>query len=101
MDLEVADNPDKARFEILAGAELAGFAQYHLRGDEIAFTHTQTDDQFRGLGVASRLVQSSLDAARARHLAVLPYCQFVRKWITEHLEYANLVPPDRRQQFGL
>ena len=54
MDLKVADNPDKARFEIIADGELAGFAQYHLSGDEIAFTHTQTDDQFRGLGIAGR-----------------------------------------------
>ena len=52
MDLEVADNPDKARFEIVADGELAGFVQYHLRGDEIAFTHTQTDDRFRGQGIA-------------------------------------------------
>ncbi len=101
MDLEVADNPDKARFEILADGELAGFAQYHLDGDEIAFTHTQTDDRFRGQGIAGLLVQSSLDAARERHLAVLPYCPFVRNWIIEHREYADLVPPDRRQQFGL
>ncbi len=101
MDLEVADNPDKARFEIIAYGELAGFAQYHLRGDEIAFTHTQTDDQFRGLGIAGQLVQSSLDAARERQLIVLPYCRFVRKWISEHPEYADLVPPDRRQQFSL
>ena len=79
MDLEVADNPDKARFEIVADGELAGFVQYHLRGDEIAFTHTQTDDRFRGQGIASRLVQSSLDAARERHLAVLPYCPFVQE----------------------
>ena len=101
MDLEVADNPDKERFEILAGGELAGFVQYHLRGDEIAFTHTQTDDRFRGQGIACRLVQSSLDAARERHLTVLPYCPFVRTWISGHREYADLVPPDRRQQFGL
>ena len=101
MDLEVADNPDKARFEILADGELAGFTQYHLRGDEIAFTHTQTDDRFRGQGIAGLLVQSSLDAARERQLAVLPYCRFLRNWITEHREYVGLVPPDRRQQFGL
>ena len=101
MDLEVADNPDKARFEILADGELAGFAQYYLDGDEIAFTHTQTDDRFRGQGIAGLLVQSSLDAARERHLAVLPYCPFVRNWIIGHREYADLVPPDRRQQFGL
>ncbi len=101
MDLVVADNPDKARFEVLADGELAGFLQYHLEGDEIAFTHTQTDDRFRGQGIAGILVQASLDAARERHLAVLPYCPFVRNWITGHREYAGLVPPDRRQQFGL
>ena len=101
MDLEVADNPDKARFEILADGELAGFAQYDLDGDEIAFTHTQTDDRFRGLGIAGRLVRSSLDATRDRHLKVLPYCLFTKSWITAHREYADLVPADRRQQFGL
>ncbi len=101
MDLEVTDNPEKARFEIVADGELAGFVQYHLRGSEIEFTHTQTDDRFRGRGLGGRLVQSSLDAARARHLTVLPYCPFVKSWITAHREYADLVPADRRQQFGL
>ena len=101
MDVEVADNPDKARFEILADGELAGFLQYHRRGREIAFTHTQTDDGYRGHGLGGRLVQSSLDAARERHLTVLPYCPFVKSWITAHREYADLIPAVRHQQFGL
>lgn len=101
MDLEVSDNPHKARFEILADGELAGFALYYLRGDEIAFTHTQTDDRFRGHGLGGRLAQASLDAARERHLAVLPYCPFMKSWITAHREYADLVPADRRAEFGL
>jgi uncharacterized protein len=101
MELEVADNPDKARFEILADGELAGFAQYHLNGSQIAFTHTETDDRFRGHGLGARLVRASLDDARERHLSVLPYCPFVRSYITEHREYADLVPAARREQFGL
>lgn len=101
MDVEVTDNPDKARFEIVADGELAGFAQYHLRDGVIALTHTQTDDRFRGHGLGSRLVRASLDDARARHLPVLPYCPFVRSWIIEHNEYADLVPAGRREQFGL
>ena len=72
MDVEVTDNPDKARFEIVADGELAGFAQYYLRDGVIAFTHTQTDDRFRGHGLAGRLVQAGLDATRARHLVVCP-----------------------------
>ena len=101
MDLEVTDNPDKARFEIIVDGELAGFVLYHLRGSEIAFTHTETDDRFRGHGLGGHLVQASLDSARERHLAVLPYCPFVNSWIAAHPEYANLVPAGRREQFGL
>ncbi|HEX2823571.1 MAG TPA: GNAT family N-acetyltransferase [Streptosporangiaceae bacterium] len=101
MDLQVADDPDQARFEIRADGELAGFAEYQIGGQEIAFIHTQTDDRFRGHGVGGRLVQSALDEARERNLKVLPYCPFVLSWITGHREYADLVPADRRAQFGL
>jgi predicted GNAT family acetyltransferase len=101
MDLQVADNPDEARFEIRADGELAGFVLYHLRGNDIAFMHTETDDRFRGHGIGGRLIQSSLDAVRERQLAVLPCCPFVKSWITAHREYASLVPEDRRQEFGL
>lgn len=101
MDLEVVDNPAQARYEIRADGELAGVIQYHLRDGVIAFLHTETDPRFRGHGVAGTLVRSSLDAARERHLALLPYCPFVRSWLTEHPEYADLVPDDRRPEFGL
>ena len=97
MELQVTDNPDESRFEIRADGQLAGFAQYHLRGSQIAFTHTETDDRFRGHGLAGQLVREALDAARERHLIVLPYCPFVRSWIAGHPEYADLVrsPGDR------
>jgi predicted GNAT family acetyltransferase len=101
MDLQVTDHPDRARFEIRADGELAGFAEYQIRGHQIAFTHTQTDGRFRGHGVGGRLVQSALDAARERDLTVLPYCPFVLSWITGHREYADLVPADLHAQFGL
>jgi len=101
MDLQVADNPDQERFEIRADGELAGFVQYQLRDGVIAFTHTQTDRQLRGQGIAGHLIESSLDSARERHLAVLPYCPFVRSWIAEHPAYADLIPPDKRARFDI
>jgi uncharacterized protein len=97
MDIEVTDNPGQSRFEIRADGELAGFAQYHLRGSQIAFTHTETDDRFRGHGLAGQLVREALDAARERHLTVLAYCPFVKSWIDGHPGYADLIrsPGDR------
>ena len=71
MELQVADNPEQARYEIRADGELAGFVTYHLRDGVIALLHTETDPRFRGQGVAGRLIRSSLEAAGERHLAVL------------------------------
>jgi len=53
--------------------------------------------------VAARaeLVERGAAIGPVRHLAVLPYCPFVKGWITGHREYADLVPEDRRHQFGL
>jgi uncharacterized protein len=101
MELQVADNPDMERFEIYADGQIAGFIDYRLRDSTIAFLHAETDDRFRGQGVAGHLVQSGLDFARERHLAVLPYCPFVRSWIVDHPAYADMVPKGQRATFGL
>lgn len=101
MELRVADNPGKSRYEAKAGGEVAGFIDYRLSHNDIEFLHAETDDRFRGKGVGSRLVQGSLDSARERGLAVLPSCPFVRSWLGEHPDYAELVPAARRAEFGL
>jgi uncharacterized protein len=101
MELQVTDNPDQAQYEIRADGELAGVVQYQLRDGVLTLLHTQTDDRFRGHGLAGHLVQSTLDAARERQLQVLPYCPYVRRWIAEHPGYADLVPSGRRAEFSL
>ena len=42
-----------------------------------------------------------LRSLKARGLAVLPYCPYVKSWIKKHPEYTDLVPEDRRGEFGL
>ncbi len=101
MELKVADDPGKARYEITADGELAGFVTYELGDGVINLVHTETDDKFRGHGIAGQLVQATLDSARDRHLAVLPTCPYVRRWLGEHPDYLELVPAGRRAEFGV
>jgi predicted GNAT family acetyltransferase len=101
MELRVADNPDKARYEITADAEMAGFVDYRRSQNSIAFLHAEVDPPFRGRGIGGRLVQGALDSARGQGLEVLPLCPFVRSWIGEHPDYADLVQAGRRAEFGL
>jgi predicted GNAT family acetyltransferase len=97
----VADNAAKSRYELHVGGELAGFISYRRGGEVIDLLHTEVDPKFQGSGLAGRLAQETLDDARARHLAVLPTCPFIRSWIRRHPDYADLVPPERRSRLGL
>jgi predicted GNAT family acetyltransferase len=99
--IAVSDAPERERYEVRVDGELAGFATYKARPDQIAFKHTEVDDRFEGQGLASKLVAFALDDARKRGLAVLPFCPFVKAYVQRHREYAGLVPEGRRAEFEL
>lgn len=101
MDQRVVDNPAAHRFEIYEGDELAGFVEYHLFGNEIAFLHTEIAQRFEGRGLAGQLTRYALDDARQRGRLVLPYCPYTRAWIRKHPEYVDLVPESHRARFEL
>ena len=95
-EVRVVDAPERHRFEAYVDSELAGFVTYTLRPgtgrpDRIVFNHTEVDDAFEGHGVGSRLARAVLDEARSRGLGVNPVCPFIRAYIDQHQEYADLV----------
>ena len=98
----VHDNPDRRRYEIYDGEQLAGFSDYKLTKGKIAFTHTEVDPTHGGRGLARELVTEELDDARRQGLAVLPFCPYVRKVIASAPEkYLDLVPAQDRERFQL
>jgi predicted GNAT family acetyltransferase len=99
--IEVADAPGRERYELAINGEVVGFAAYHARPGLIAFVHTEVDERFQGRGIADQLIRFVLEDARARGLAVLPFCPFVKAFIERHREFEALVPDTYREQFGL
>ncbi|MET0862858.1 MAG: GNAT family N-acetyltransferase [Nakamurella sp.] len=97
----VRDAPDKRRYEILVGDTLAGFTVYRPRGEVYTFSHTEVDPAFGGRGLASVLIKYALDDMKARGIAVLPDCPFVRRYISRHSDYLDLVPDDARAKYDL
>jgi hypothetical protein len=53
--------------------------------------HTEVPSQFQGQGFGEALVRAALDYARREKLKVVPTCPFVRKFLSKHQEYADLV----------
>jgi uncharacterized protein len=101
MSTTVRDNPEEERFEISVDGKLAGFTQYRLARDRIAFVHTEVDDAFAGQGLAKVLVAHALDEVRGRGLGVLPFCPFVKGFISKNPDYLDLVPEGDRERFDL
>lgn len=99
-DVRVVDDPERSRFEIHTGGELAGHAEYRLRPGRMVLTHTEVDDRFQGRGLAGRLARSALDAARDRELPVTPLCSYIADYIRKHPEYVPLVDEKHRSEFA-
>jgi uncharacterized protein len=99
--IEVADAPDRERYELSVDGEVVGFTVYRARPRLIAFVHTEIEERLQGRGLADRLIRFALEDARARGLAVLPFCPFVKAFIERHREFEALVPDSYREQFGL
>ena len=101
MAINVQDVGDSSRYEIHVDGELAGRADYRRSGTSIEITHTEVDDAHEGQGLAGQLTQHVLDEARSAGLAVVPTCPYVAEFISRNPEYADLVPEDRRADFGI
>ena len=82
----------KNRYEAWLGDELAGYAEYELRDESIAFVHTVVEDKFEGQGVGSTLVRGALDdVQRDGELEVVVECPFIKEWIWRHPDYKHLL----------
>ena len=89
--VDVADNPEAHQYEVRIDGGLAGFATYRLHPGRIEFVHTEVRPEYEGHGLGSRLAEAALDDVRVRGLTVTPTCPFIKDFIDEHAEYADLL----------
>ena len=102
MSIELTRNDELSRFEIYLDGELAGFAEFRMRGTTMVFPHTEVDPKFGGKGLGGTLVTYALDEASMKKLSVAPYCPFVAKVIAKEPDkYLFLVPESERSKFQL
>ncbi len=91
MDHEVRRNDDAHRYELVIDDELVGIADYALNGSVVVVPHTEIAPGRRGRGLGAVLVKGVLDDVRAQGRTVIPACWFVRDYMAEHPEEADLL----------
>lgn len=99
--IEVRNNEEKSRYEVLVDSGVVGYADYKVEGDVLTAPHTVVDKDQGGKGLAGKMVTQLLDDARDAGQSVIPECPYVAGFIGKNPEYLDLVPEDRRADFGL
>ncbi len=87
----VRDDPDNKRYVVEVDGELAGFADYRIRGDRQSFVHTEVFPEFGGRGLGSQLARGALDDVRSLGRVIAPHCPFIAAYIKRHPEYNEFV----------
>ena len=88
--LQIVNNEAEKRFEVRIEGKLCKL-DYLQDSGTFVITHVGVDPQFRGQGVAGKIVQASLEFARAESLRVIPMCSYAAAYIHRHPEYADLM----------
>lgn len=99
--VEVREDPDRHRFDLLVGGREAGFSLYTVPDEnpdgQRIFHHTVIDDDFAGRGFASALTRQALLASVADGHRIVAVCPYVARWLRGHDDVAGSVDRVRRE----
>jgi uncharacterized protein len=88
MDGRFSDNANEGRFELDLAGQIA-FANYRRTADGILIFHVETPRALRGQGVAGRLMEHIVEAARAEGNEVIPFCSYASSWMRRQRQSAQ------------
>lgn len=91
MGNDVRRNDAENRYELLVDGRLVGIADFRLDGDSVVMPHTEIDADQRGQGYGAVLVKGALDDIRRAGRTVVPGCWYVRQYIDDHPDEADLL----------
>jgi uncharacterized protein len=91
--IHVSFSKTESRYELLVDDRVAAFADYFQLGDghAVELPHTVTHPEFRGQGLAAKLITHVLDDLRASNQKVVPTCSYVSHFIKSHPEHQDLL----------
>jgi predicted GNAT family acetyltransferase len=101
VETAIQKNSEQSRYELIVDDTVAGVVEYVDKDDYVELTHTEVDPSHEGEGLGSQLARAVLDSLRNDNRAVIPSCPFIRSYLQRHPEYVELVPAERRTDFGL
>lgn len=90
-EVRTSRDDERSRYEGSVDGQVVSVLAFVRQGDVLLLTHTGTEPEYRGRGLASVVTAAALDDVRARGEKVRAACPFAVEFLDEHPEYADLV----------
>lgn len=85
------NNTAKNRFELHVGGAFA-YADYRVNGQQLFIDKVEAPVALRGTGVAGRLMQNIVDAAKRAGLEIVPVCPYAVSWLQRQQQKPPAAP---------
>jgi predicted GNAT family acetyltransferase len=89
--MDIADHPERHRYELDIDGKKAAEIVYRLEGTTIELVHTEVKPGHEGQGLASRIATFAFEDAKKRGLKVIPTCTYIQRFVQKHPQYADLI----------
>lgn len=91
--ITITDNSDLSTYEATIGGQTAAGLVYNNAGNRVILMATSVLPEFRGKGVAARLIGGVLDELRRQGKTATITCPFTAAFVNAHPEYADVLDP--------
>ncbi|WP_406044011.1 N-acetyltransferase [Micromonospora sp. NBC_00898] len=92
-DLVITDNRELGIYEAAIGGRTVAGLVYSKVGSRVVLMATSVFPEFRGKGVAARLIGGVLDELRMQGKTATVTCPFGAAFVNAHPEYADVLDP--------
>lgn len=92
--LQVRLDSTGSRYEGRIDDQQVGVVDFRLRDGVVLITHTGTEPQWRGRGIAAALTRYALDDLRHSGRRIQAICPYTAHFIAEHPDYRDLLVDD-------
>lgn len=94
--LEVTHNQEDHTFEVWIDGYLSKL-DYIQDGKNFVITHVGVHPEFRGQGLAAKIVEAGLEYAKQNSLRVVPMCSYAAAYIRRNPQYMALTSQGRSE----
>lgn len=89
--MQILFEREHSRSAAYDGTQCIGYAVIEERGGRWVIPHTEVDPAYGGQGIARRLIEEIIDAARREGRKIVPVCSYAAKMMQGKDEYRDVL----------